>query len=71
VCEYVLDEETGKMKLVKQKVKKNTIPPNTDIIKLIYNQQQKEENYEALTDEQLKQEKQKLLTQLKEEGDDS
>ncbi len=71
MCEYVLDEETGKMKLVKQKVKKNTIPPNTDIIKLIYNQQQKEENYEALTDEQLKQEKQKLLTQLKEEGDDS
>ena len=71
VKEYVLDEETGKMKLIKQKIKKNTVPPNTDIIKLLYTQQKLEDNYESLSDEELRQEKQKLLSQLKEEDDDS
>ena len=69
--EYVYDEQTGKMKLVKQKIKKNTIPPNTDIIKLLYNQQTKESDYENFSDAELKQEKQKLIKQLKEKEDDS
>lgn len=57
------------MKIVKQKVSEKTVPPNTDIIKLIYQQNQIKDNYSQFTDEELEQEKQRLLKQLKEEND--
>lgn len=65
--EFVYDEKTGKMKLIKQKIKKNNIPPNIDIIKLIYSQLAKDDDYNKYSTEQLQEEKQKLINQLKEE----
>ena len=65
--EYCLDEETNKLKVVKQKVQEKTLPPNTDIIKLIYQQFAEEKvDYNSYTDEELEEEKQRLLKQLKE-----
>lgn len=71
INEYQLDDENGQMKLIKQRVKINSIPPNADIIKLLFNKQEKTEDYQNYTDEELLKEKQKLLNQLKEEDDDS
>ncbi len=66
--EYALDEETGKMKLVKQKVNEKFMPPNGDIIKLFYQHCfGNEKDYENLTDEELILEKHRLLEILKEE----
>lgn len=67
VTEYGMDEETGKLKVLKQKVNEKNVPPNTDIIKLVYqhytNAQQVD--YNKLTDKELEKEKQRLLQQLK------
>ena len=65
--EYCLDEETNKLKIVKQKVQEKTLPPNNDIIKLIYqNIVEEKVDYNKLTDEELEKEKQRLLKELKE-----
>lgn len=65
ITEYVLDEEGGKMKLVKQKVSEKSLPPNVDLLKLIYPHFiEKENQYESLTDEELEKEKQRLLKEL-------
>ena len=67
VTEYVLDEDTGKMKVVKQKINEKSLPPNVDLLKLIYPHLVEEKtNYESLTDEELEKEKQRLLKELKE-----
>lgn len=63
----MLDDETGKMKIVKQKVNEKSLPPNVDLLKLIYPHMiEKKVDYESLTDEELEQEKQRLLKELKE-----
>ena len=70
VTEYVFDEESNKLKISKQKVSEKTIPPNVDVIKLLY--QHKESNdtkFESLTDDELEMEKQRLLKLLKEKED--
>ena len=65
--EYVVDEETGKMKAVKQKVNEKTIPPNIDLLKLLYsNSNQPKDDYEKMTDEELEREKIRLIKELKE-----
>lgn len=65
--EYAIDEETGKLKIIKQKVNEKNVPPNTDIIKLIYGHYAEEKvDYNKLTDEQLEAEKQRLIKELKE-----
>lgn len=69
--EYVLDDQTGQMKLVKQKKVEKTIPPNTDIIKLLYQKTDDKNDYENLTDEELERTKQRLLKQLKEKSSGS
>ena len=67
VTEYVIDEETNKLKISKQKVSEKTIPPNVDVIKLLYQLKSNQDSgYESLTDEELEQEKQRLLTMLQE-----
>ncbi len=67
VSEYAVDDETGDLKIVKQKISEKNIPPNTDIIKLIYQHYAEAKvDYESLTDEQLEQEKQRLILELKE-----
>ena len=68
--EFVLDEETNKMKVVKKKVSEKFMPPNADIIKLFYQHYfGKDEDYEKLTDDELIMEKQRLLKELEEEND--
>lgn len=65
--EYVLDEETGNMKVVKQKINEKCLPPNVDLLKLLYPHLiEKKTNYEELTDEELEKEKMRLLKELKE-----
>ena len=67
ITEYVLDEETGKMKMVKQKINEKNVPPNVDLLKIIYPQLIcNKTDYDSLTDEQLEKEKQRLLKELKE-----
>ncbi len=68
--EYAMDDETGKLKLIKQKINEKNLPPNADIIKLIYSKNETKDEYENLTDEQLIKEKQRLLKELKENDDD-
>ena len=68
--EYVLDEETGKMKVVKQKVNEKSLPPNIDLLKLICPYLiEKKKDYDSLSDEELEKEKQRLLKELKEKND--
>ena len=67
VTEYVLDEETGKLKVTKKKVSEKNLPPNVDLLKLIYpTMVEKKVDYHSLSDEELEKEKQRLLKQLKE-----
>ena len=67
-----MDEETGELKLVKQKINEKNIPPNIDIIKLIYQHYTEQKiDYNKFTDEGLEKEKQRLLKQLKEKEVDS
>ena len=66
--EYVADDN-GDMKLVKKKVNKKTLPPNTDICKMLYSSVKSEEGkYKLMTDEELENEKQILLRQLQKEN---
>lgn len=52
--------------MVKQKVQEKSIPPNIDIIKLIYQHLvDSTQDYSKLTDEELESEKQRLLKELK------
>ena len=61
------EDETNELKVVKKKVNEKTIPPNTDLIKLIYQHYVDQKvDYEKLTDEELEKEKNRLLKMLKE-----
>ena len=65
--EYVVDDETGKLKILKQKVNEKKLPPNNDLLKLVYQHFTKDEmDYDELSDEDLENEKQRLLIELKE-----
>ncbi len=65
--EFVRDDETGKMIMVKQKKIEKNLPPNSDLIKIIYQKlTEKTTDYNQLSDEDLEKEKQRLLKQLKE-----
>ena len=70
-----MDNETNEMKLVKKKVNEKTLPPNVDLIKIIFQQirdeQNKELDYDRLTDEELENERQRLLKELKEMENES
>lgn len=71
VTEYGVDEETGKLKIVKQKVNEKSVPPNVDVLKMIYQHLSCERlDYNKLSDEELEAEKQRLLNELKESNDD-
>ena len=56
---------------MKQKKVEKNIPPNTDIIKLIYQKAEDKTDYNQMSDEELEQTKQRLLKQLKEKTNDS
>ncbi|MBO5954906.1 MAG: hypothetical protein J6Q13_02945 [Clostridia bacterium] len=70
VTEYAIDEETGKLKIVKQKVSEKYVPPSVDLLKLIYPHMAEEKlDYASLTEEELEREKLRLLKELKESED--
>ena len=73
VTEYALDDETSELKVVKKKVNEKNVPPNIDLIKMVYSHYAETTvaDYEKLTDEELLKEKQRLLKELKEEEDAS
>ena len=67
VTEYAVDDETGKLKIIKQKVSEKNLPPNVDLLKLVYpHMVEAKTNYEKLSDEELEIEKVRLLKELKE-----
>ena len=69
VDEYVIDKDGNKI-LAKQKISKKIVPPNTDIVKLLYSSNKEENNFSSWTDEQLEQEKLRLLKMLKQGEED-
>ncbi len=63
--EYVLDG-SGAKQLVKQKVNKKIVPPNTDILKMLFNKSETAvTSFENWSDADLEKEKQRLLKLLK------
>lgn len=62
VEEYVNDQD--KLKLVKRKVTKKYVPPDTSAVKLLMDL---EPNIEDLTDQEILEEIERLKTQIKEE----
>lgn len=67
---YALEEvteeygvEEGELKLVKRKETRKDVPPDLKAVKLLLD----ETDYSALSDEELEEEKKKLLRQFKEE----
>ncbi len=58
--------EDGELKLVKRRETKKDVPPDLKAVKLLL----EEKDYSALSDEELKAEKRRLLAQLKEEAND-
>ena len=66
--EYTKDDD-GNLQLIKKKVNEKMLPPNTDIMKMLY-QSSKENSskYKEMTDEQLLKEKERLLQELKNES---
>ena len=67
--EYVHDEDSGEMKILKQKVVEKSIPPNIDILKMIYQHLVcSKDDYNNMSDEELEKEKLRLLKELKEKG---
>ena len=67
ITEYAVDDETGKLKIVKQKISEKNLPPNVDLLKLIYpHLVDAKTDFNQLSDEELEAEKQRLLKELKE-----
>ena len=65
INEYVLDDN-GNKQLTKQKISKKAVPPNTDIVKMIFNKSESQPvGFEAWSDAELEKEKQRLLKLLK------
>ena len=53
-------------------MQEKSLPPNTDLIKILCQQIEKpSDSYECLSDEELEQEKQRLLKELREKESDS
>ena len=65
INEYVLDDN-GNKQLTKQKISKKSVPPNTDIVKMIFNKSEAQPtNFDGWSDAELEKEKQRLLKLLK------
>lgn len=63
--EYSLDND-GEMKLIKKKINEKMVPPNSDIVKLVYSSQKDNLNkYQEMSDDDLEKEKLRLLKELK------
>ena len=67
VNEYVLDDK-GNKQLTKQKVSRKIVPPNVDILKMLFNKSETQVSFEDWSDADLEKEKQRLLKLLKKGG---
>ncbi|MDE7295785.1 MAG: hypothetical protein K2N84_00825 [Clostridia bacterium] len=59
--------EDGELKLVKRRETHKDVPPDLKAVKILM----EDKDYSALSDEELEQEKARLIKQLKEEEDDN
>ena len=64
VNEYVLDDK-GNKQLTKQKVSRKIVPPNVDILKMLFNKTETQVSFEDWSDADIEKEKQRLLKLLK------
>ncbi|MBQ7797962.1 MAG: hypothetical protein IJ371_02440 [Clostridia bacterium] len=65
INEYVLDDK-GNKQLTKQKISKKLVPPNTDILKMLFTKSDTSTtNFDEWSDADLEKEKQRLLKLLK------
>jgi hypothetical protein len=65
INEYVLDDN-GNKQLTKQKISKKSVPPNTDIVKMVFSKSEAQSaSFEGWSDMELEKEKQRLLKLLK------
>lgn len=65
INEYVVDAD-GNKQLAKQKISTKLVPPNTDILKMLYNKSENSTmSFEGWSDAELEKEKQRLLKILK------
>ena len=72
ITEYAIDDETGKLKIVKQKICEKSLPPNVDLLKMVCTHLvETKKDYNKMSDDELEQEKKRLLKQLKENENDS
>ncbi len=60
IDEYALDPDTGELKLIKRRVTTKYVPPDLDAYKMLYGAT----NFDALTDEELQEEKVRLIKSL-------
>ena len=58
--------EDGELKLVKRKVTRRDIPPDIKAVRMLLD----DDDVSSMSDEQLESERQRLIRQLKEEGED-
>ena len=70
VDEFVADKETGEMTVVKRKVTKKQVPPDLSAAKLLFELTgEKQFDIASMSDEDLQNERQKLLDILEENND--
>ena len=70
VDEFVADKETGEMTVVKRKVTKKQVPPDLNAAKLLFELTgEKQFDIASMSDEDLQNERQKLLDILEENND--
>ena len=65
VCEYVLDEDGGE-RLSKKKVTKKHVAPDISAVKVLLESYSEDLDYSKMTDQELLQERERLLNLLKE-----
>ncbi len=65
--EFCFDDETGEMKKCKQKVNKKHSPPDVSAVRAYFElfKEDIKSKYDSMTEEELLQEKQRLLNELK------
>ena len=68
VCEYMVDED-GQAKLAKKKVTKKHFAPDITAVKVLLEHYNSEIEVDKMTDQELENEKRRLLQILKEEED--
>ena len=70
VEEYSVDPDNGQVALTKRKVTKKDVPPDLSAMKALIELNGREDDLSAMTEEQLKDERRRLIEELKKLEDD-